>query len=128
MCSCIQDEFSPHAVVLRTAVIKQRVGKVGHSFVAECVPTAEEHGILEKREKTTDGKTKKVADGYLIKKKKTIFPLAIEAITRSLRCMFSSKSRTPMMLFRQRARQPTNPTWQSKNGSPIISTYVNRKT
>lgn len=47
--SCIQDEFSPNAVVLRTAVVKQRVGKVGHSFVAESVPTAEEHGILEKR-------------------------------------------------------------------------------
>lgn len=31
--SCIQDEFSPHAVILRTPVIKQRVGKVGHSFI-----------------------------------------------------------------------------------------------
>lgn len=47
--SCIQDEFSPNAVVLRAAVIKQRVGKVGHSFVAESVPTAEEHSVLEKR-------------------------------------------------------------------------------
>lgn len=45
---CIQDEFSPNSVVLRTAVIKQRVGKVGHSFVAQRVPTAEEQAILEK--------------------------------------------------------------------------------
>lgn len=46
--SCVQDEFSPNSVVLRTAVIKQRVGKVGHAFVTESVPAAEEHSILQK--------------------------------------------------------------------------------
>lgn len=45
--SRIQDEFGPNAVVLRTAVIKQRVGKVGHSFVTQSIATAEEYGILQ---------------------------------------------------------------------------------
>lgn len=43
--------------------------------------------------------------------------------TSSLRCMFSSKSRTPIMPLRQSARQPTKPIWQLKKGSPIISTW-----
>lgn len=51
MSRCVQDKFSPNSVVLRTAVIKQRVGKVGHPFIAESVPTAEEHSILEKQNK-----------------------------------------------------------------------------
>lgn len=32
--SSIQDELSPDSVVLWTAVVKQRIGKVGHSFTA----------------------------------------------------------------------------------------------
>lgn len=56
--SCVQDEFSPNSVVLRTAVIKQRVGKVGHAFVTESVPAAEEHSILQKRRKTEGHKRK----------------------------------------------------------------------
>lgn len=30
--SSIQDELSPDSIVLWTAVVKQRIGKVGHSF------------------------------------------------------------------------------------------------
>lgn len=43
--------------------------------------------------------------------------------TSSRRFTFSSKSRTPMMPFRQSARQPTKPIWQLKKGSPIMSTW-----
>lgn len=53
--SSIQDELSPDSVVLWTAVVKQRIGKVGHSFTAQAVPTAEEHGILQRQREKKRG-------------------------------------------------------------------------
>lgn len=51
--SSIQDELSPDSIVLRAAVVKQRIGEIGHSFTAEAVPAAEEHGILQTHGKKT---------------------------------------------------------------------------
>lgn len=53
MISSIQDELSPDSIVFWTAVVKQGVGQVGHSFTAKAVPTGEEHCILQRhREKS----------------------------------------------------------------------------
>lgn len=43
----IQDELGPDPVVLWTAVVKERVGKIGHPFTVQAVPTDEEHSILK---------------------------------------------------------------------------------
>lgn len=119
----IQDEFSPNSIVLWTAVVKQRICEVGHPFTAETVATAEEHSILWMR-----GTAQLYYSSRTILQWKQMtflfFTNDVKDVITSLHgCTFSSKSRTPMMLFMQSALQPTKPTWQSKKGSPIIRTW-----
>jgi len=47
--SAIQDELSPDAIILWTTVVKERVGKVSHSFTVQVFSTAEEHSILQRQ-------------------------------------------------------------------------------
>lgn len=47
----IQDELGPHSVVLRAAVVEERVGQIRHSFTAQVVATAEEHCVLQEKDK-----------------------------------------------------------------------------
>lgn len=51
MISGIEDELCPDSVVLWTAVVKERIGQIRHSFTGEGVPTDEEHRILKTHRK-----------------------------------------------------------------------------
>ena len=64
--SSIQDELSPDSVVLRAAVVKQRIGEIGHPFAAEAVSAAEEHGVLQTHGRKNEGENEARMENLVI--------------------------------------------------------------